>query len=103
MASKRSIYDPPSNKDIEPTEEVIEEVKPFVSTISTKSVYVPVRLLKEAIYKITTPGGRKYIFNGAGAEVKVLEEDVAFLTDKKRQGGCCGGQTSKPIFEIVRR
>ena len=43
--------------------------------------------------------GKKYIFDGAGAEVKVRVEDVEKLLAKRR-GGCCGGTPGR-VFELV--
>lgn len=62
---------------------------------------VRLRLLDDMTYKVKTPSGHVYVFNGAGSEVDVYEEDVAFLLSKKRRGSCCGGGVTgmRPLFE----
>lgn len=101
MGHKRAVYGNDIRKvDTESTEKVSESAKETPFTVSKRGVYVPVLLLKDAIYKVKV-GGREYIFNGAGAEVKVLEEDVWYFENKIRKAGCCGGTASR-IFEIRR-
>lgn len=43
--------------------------------------------------------GRQYVWEGAGAEVKVAKEDAEEILSK-RYGGCCGGSPS-PRFQLV--
>lgn len=48
------------------------------------------------------PSGREYVWEGAGTEVKVDRRDVDVLLKKRRGGsGCCGGDGSYALFELV--
>jgi hypothetical protein len=44
--------------------------------------------------------GEVYLWERAGAEVKVLIDDVEFLLNHKRGGSCCGA-TRQASFELV--
>lgn len=58
-----------------------------------------------------TPTGETYIFERAGAVVKVHPADVAFLMSKNRAkgksgaqsdaSGCCGGDGSRTYFDLL--
>lgn len=60
---------------------------------------IVIRSLYPAKMKITAPSGKVYIFEDAGSEVKVAEEDVAFLLEKRQPSGCCSGNSPMSYFE----
>jgi len=63
---------------------------------------VSIRSTIDAKVKVTgTVTGNLYIFDRAGAVVKVDIRDKDEILNKKRGRACCGGTSGKLLFELV--
>jgi hypothetical protein len=97
MAKRSNV---PSNNRAELGEVEVEERK-----LEKEAVFEPELVLIRNLHpaNVIVAGavtGTKYVFNGAGAEVKVDRRDMSEMLGKLR-GGCCGGSKSR-MFELVK-
>ena len=98
MGSRRKI----SSFDSSELEEDYNDYEPERVTVSTAPQRIAIRSRIDSRYIVVgDKSGERYVFDGAGAEVKVLEEDVPQLLGLKRGKACCGGTSGTPIFEKV--
>jgi hypothetical protein len=96
--AKRS--NPKSNRKLD------EEFDYFLEDDEVEEVqYTAVRLLKDM--KVRVKGyvsGNTYVFDGAGSELDVLNDDLEGILNKRNPRlGCCNDhmRQHKPYFEIV--
>ncbi len=108
VSKKRSEVKPDREEAAKPTVEaavvVAEESGDLIDVISLW----PARLI---VRGEGTPTGETYIFERAGAVVKVHPADVAFLMSKNRAkgeskaqsdaSGCCGGGGARTYFDLL--
>ena len=65
-------------------------------------VWIKLRSMLDAVIRIKgLYSGREYIFDGAGSEVDVEQQDVEWLLEKRQGKGCCGGGGGQQVFELV--
>lgn len=96
MGSRSKIQSDSSDSRLE--EEIFEKPKKTVSEpkLVTIQSFIDTRYI--IFGKVT---GKRYVFDGAGSEVKVDERDADQILGMKRGKPCCGGTGGTPIFKVV--